>query len=57
MYDIIGDVHGCADELYELLYKLGYFDTNSSYDRTLVFVGDLCDRGPKDIKVTEVYES
>ena len=23
-FDIIGDVHGCADELIELLGKLGY---------------------------------
>lgn len=53
-FDIIGDVHGCAEELQELLRTLGYGITwqNNSVDvvppdgRKLVFVGDLGDRGP-----------
>src|SRR5690606_34008020 len=49
-FDIIGDVHNCADELYELLEILGHdpHDVRSSSPngRTLVFVGDLVDRGP-----------
>lgn len=49
-FDIIGDVHNCADELYELLEKLGYnplaSQASSPNGRTLVFVGDLVDRGP-----------
>src|SRR5262245_59235854 len=52
--DIIGDVHGCLPELLTLLEKLGYAvaKTEQGYDvthpagRKLVFVGDLCDRGP-----------
>ncbi|MBL9138750.1 MAG: polynucleotide kinase-phosphatase [Verrucomicrobiales bacterium] len=52
-FDIIGDVHGCFDELVELLAKLGYESGPSGAawqhpaGRKLVFVGDLVDRGPK----------
>jgi protein phosphatase len=50
-FDIVGDVHGCYDELMELLAKLGYqfaADRLVPPDgRRLVFVGDLVDRGPK----------
>ena len=55
-FDIIGDVHGCYDELVALLQKLGY--ENSEPDgfahpagRKAVFLGDLCDRGPKNVAV------
>lgn len=57
-FDIIGDIHGCADELQTLLAQLGY-DVAWSEDRgdrtvtvtppegrKVVFVGDLVDRGP-----------
>ena len=49
--DIIGDVHGCIEELWELLRVLGYSretdDTIShSEGRRLVLLGDLADRGP-----------
>jgi protein phosphatase len=58
-FDIIGDVHGCFDELIALLAKLGYSITQSdgSYalqhpdDRKVIFVGDLVDRGPKTPEV------
>jgi protein phosphatase len=56
-FDVIGDVHGCLDELLVLLGKLGYEITPREGDpgyavrppagRKLVFVGDLVDRGPK----------
>lgn len=51
-FDIIGDVHGCYDELTALLVQLGYaFDANgaasSPAGRKAVFLGDLVDRGPK----------
>jgi protein phosphatase len=49
-FDIIGDVHGCADELGTLLEKLGYRMTPDGLRhpdaRKLIFVGDLVDRGP-----------
>lgn len=45
--DIIGDIHGEYDALCALLGHLGY-DLNGVHPdgRTLVFVGDFCDRGP-----------
>ncbi len=54
-FDIIGDVHGCFDELTDLLVKLGYtltaegdaFALVAPEGRKLVFVGDLVDRGPR----------
>lgn len=63
-FDIIGDVHGCFDELCLLLNNLGYevvpeasgeagfgFMVKAPEERKAVFVGDLVDRGPK---ITEV---
>jgi protein phosphatase len=54
--DIIGDVHSCAEELFELIDKLGYrksLDGQYSHlkNRSLMFVGDLIDRGPFPIEV------
>jgi protein phosphatase len=54
-FDIIGDVHGCLDELRDLLSQLGYEVTVESGDyrvkppagRKAIFVGDLVDRGPE----------
>jgi protein phosphatase len=51
-FDIIGDVHGCFDELVELLTALGYqAQPGGAWQhpggRKMVFVGDLVDRGPK----------
>jgi hypothetical protein len=48
-YDIIGDVHGCANTLEKLLHKLGYREKNGVYrhaQRQAIFVGDVVDRGP-----------
>ena len=51
MFDIIGDIHGYADELEKLLQKLGYISINGIYqhpdNRKVAFVGDFIDRGPK----------
>jgi protein phosphatase len=65
-FDVIGDVHGCFDELKSLLESMGYcieadIDnfTYTSYKvshpegRKVVFLGDLVDRGPK---ITEVLK-
>jgi hypothetical protein len=49
-YDIIGDIHGHADTLRALLAKLGYTERAGAFrhpERTVVFVGDFIDRGPK----------
>ena len=58
-FDIIGDVHGCGDELEALLTVLGY--TRNSEDtwhhpegRKAVFVGDLVDRGPRIVDVLKL---
>ena len=55
-FDIIGDIHGCFDELLQLLEKLGYLkDENNIYrppsGRKAIFLGDLVDRGPKSPEV------
>jgi len=50
MYDIIGDVHGYADQLKNLLKKMEYRVVNGSFchaSRKAIFVGDLINRGPK----------
>lgn len=51
-FDIIGDVHGCYDELCELLTKLGYTHNGVTWAhpdrRVAVFVGDIADRGPNN---------
>lgn len=49
MYDVIGDVHGHAEELVELLERMNYRRQGSSFrhaDRTAIFLGDWIDRGP-----------
>jgi protein phosphatase len=51
-FDIIGDVHGCCDELESLLQQLGYTRNGSDAwghpsGRKAIFVGDLVDRGPR----------
>jgi protein phosphatase len=52
-FDIIGDIHGCCDELTMLLDRLGYRDRSGYYThpagRTAVFLGDLTDRGPRSL--------
>lgn len=56
--DIIGDVHGCYDELAELLTKLGYHHNAGTWShpegRKAVFAGDLVDRGPKTPEVLKL---
>lgn len=53
-FDVIGDVHGCLDELDALLIALGYeADDVAGFrhpaGRLAVFVGDLVDRGPRNV--------
>ena len=48
--DFIGDIHGHADKLKELLGKLGYTEDKGIFshpERSVLFVGDYIDRGPK----------
>jgi len=65
-FDIIGDVHGCADELIALLkvlgYKVSFYEAGGRRrvrvktpgHRQAVFVGDLVDRGPASPDVLRI---
>ena len=61
-FDIIGDIHGCYDELHALLTTLGYH-INSGHEvhhpegRRAIFLGDLVDRGPKTPDVLKLVMS
>lgn len=60
-YDIIGDIHGCAQELRALLEVLGYEKTGEQGvyrhpRRIAVFVGDLIDRGPGIREVLQIVK-
>jgi hypothetical protein len=48
-YDLIGDIHGEAAALRDLLTRLGYRERAGCYrhpERRAIFVGDYVDRGP-----------
>ena len=64
-FDIIGDVHGCCDELETLLEKLGYqyrIEPAAAYSRIyfhpqgrkVIFLGDLVDRGPRILDTVQL---
>ncbi|MGA0603501.1 polynucleotide kinase-phosphatase [Caulobacter sp. KR2-114] len=68
-FDIVGDIHGCADELQTLLAELGYHVAWSGEGagrtvrvtppsgRKAVFLGDLVDRGPNAPDVLRIVMS
>jgi protein phosphatase len=66
-FDIIGDVHGCCDELESLLRQLGYEAATSTpgsgplyahpAGRKAVFVGDLVDRGPRILDTVRIVRN
>lgn len=50
MFDLIGDIHGHAAELEELLRRMGYRHRAGAWrhpECTAIFVGDFLDRGPQ----------
>lgn len=60
MYDIIGDLHGYADELEMLLLRMGYQRIDGVWqhsERTLISVGDLIDRGPQQKRTVDILRA
>lgn len=57
-FDLVGDVHGYVDQLEVLLDVMGYVRSGLGYQapagRQLVFLGDLIDRGPGQVRVLEI---
>ncbi|MBJ7446241.1 MAG: metallophosphoesterase [Brevundimonas sp.] len=56
-YDIIGDIHGHADQLISLLQTLGYQHRGGAWrhpSRSVIFVGDFVDRGPGQLRTLEM---
>lgn len=56
-YDVIGDVHGHADALEGLLVEMGYRRSGGVYrhpERQAVFLGDLIDRGPDQLRTLQL---
>jgi protein phosphatase len=60
-FDIVGDVHGCFDELERLLAELGFEQNDGVYahpqGRMAVFVGDLVDRGPRIVECVRLVKA
>ena len=48
---VIGDIHGCYDELQRLLDAIG-----PTEEDLILSVGDIVDRGPDSVKVFEFFE-
>ena len=70
-FDIIGDVHGCGEELDALLTRLGYVEARLEHDdplwgdqtfvhpegRRVVYLGDLVDRGPRILQTVRLVRN
>jgi predicted MPP superfamily phosphohydrolase len=57
MIDFIGDIHGHANKLKELLIQMQYDLKNGAYyhpERKVVFLGDYIDRGPQIKETLEI---
>ena len=60
MYDLIGDIHGHAQELKALLHKLGYEPVDDGWahrKRKVIFLGDYIDRGPEQRESVNIVRS
>ena len=47
MHYVIGDIHGCYQDMMALLNKI----ESQDQDAQIIFVGDFIDRGPDVVKV------
>ena len=57
MYDLIGDIHGYAGALRNLLGKLGYTERLGVWqhpERRVIFLGDFVDRGPQQLETVRI---
>lgn len=50
---VVGDIHGCYDELLELEEKIEKHASTLKLKPFLICVGDYCDRGPESSRVIE----
>ena len=58
-YDIIGDIHGKLRKLVALLKRLGYRKHDGVWQhphRKVIFIGDLIDRGRKQVAVVRLVQ-
>jgi Calcineurin-like phosphoesterase len=58
--DVVGDIHGEFDKLVALLSHLGYSQSDGVWrhpDRAAIFVGDLIDRGPKQMETVHLVRT
>ena len=51
MHYVIGDVHGCYDEMQKLIWKIRKVDSEA----IVIFTGDFIDRGPKIIETLNFF--
>ena len=60
-YDVIGDIHGHYDKLVALLELMGYVSTGDTWrppqGRKAAFLGDLIDRGPKQVETVNLVRA
>lgn len=59
-FDVIGDIHGHYDKLVELLVHLKYQVVHGVWkhpERTAIFVGDLIDRGPRQVATVDLVRA
>ncbi|KAA0549557.1 polynucleotide kinase-phosphatase [Bacillus sp. BGMRC 2118] len=58
--DIIGDIHGCFDEMLHILEKLGYEKNDEQFyihpdGRKFLSLGDVMSRGPKSVETINFF--
>ena len=56
-YDLIGDIHGQANELVKLLKKMSYVKNDGIWQhqsRKVIFLGDFVDRGTQQKEVIDI---
>ena len=60
MYDLIGDIHGHAGALKQLLARMDYEEIDGAWrhpHRKVIFLGDFVDRGPEQVETVRIARS